>query len=247
MRYKSQWGSRQCRGDLFVFKDVFSAQFLNCRRIVKPNADHRKIHLEISVSLSVSDSLSLLLWILCAGSKVYVCGCKSYVFCSYLCLRLYFYTWIETISVLNVNNGIWKIDTKSAAAPGRRSASSSTATENNPDERENLRRGEAHSTRESGRESETNSNTNESNDNNNSSKPYQWQKQQQQFRAFPKSNMAELNFCALLFVRSFAVTICGHCCHDNRLHTLASGDGARDRDVNEPARPETRDQRVACS
>lgn len=53
MRYKSQWGSRQCRGDLFVFKDVFSAQFLNCRRIVKPNADHRKIHLEISVSLSL--------------------------------------------------------------------------------------------------------------------------------------------------------------------------------------------------
>lgn len=54
MRYKSQWGSRQCRGDLFVFKDVFSAQFLNCRRIVKPNADHRKIRPEISVSLSLS-------------------------------------------------------------------------------------------------------------------------------------------------------------------------------------------------
>lgn len=44
------------------------------------------------------------------------------------------------------------------------------------------------------------------------------------FEALPKSNMAELNVCALLFVRSFA--ICGHCCHDNRLHALAPGRGA---------------------
>lgn len=120
---------------------------------------------------------------------------------------LYFYTWIETISVLNVNKGIWKTDTKSVSSAGQ---TQTAEQENNPDEKER----ESHCReRKKERVSETQTQTRAAMSRNNNN-----------FEALPKSNMAELNVCALLFVRSFA--ICGHCCHDNRLHALAPGRGA---------------------
>lgn len=223
---------RQCRGDLFVFKDVFSAQFLNCQRIVKSNTDHRKIHLEISISLSSTIlfrfHLRFPLWILCGGwikSKVNV----MYFVATYACL--YFYTWIETISVLDVNNGIWKTDTKSVAAPGRRRRQRKKTTP--------MRERESHSMRERKKEraSETQTQTRAtratmSKNNNN-------------FKALPKSNMAELNVCALLFVRSFA--ICGHCCHDNRLHALVRRGVRRGKGQGCKRACQTWDRSVACS
>lgn len=182
---------RQCRGDLFVFKDVFSAQFLNCQRIVKPNTDHRKIHLEISISLSSTIlfrfHLRFPLWILCGG------WIKSIVNLMYFvatCACLYFYTWIETISVLNVNNGIWKTDTKSVAAPGRRRRQRKKTTP--------MRERESHSMRErkKERESERDANANESNKSND-------EQEQQQFQGITKIKYGRIKclcsaLCALL-------------------------------------------------
>lgn len=214
---------RQCRGDLFVFKDVFSAQFLNCQRIVKPNTDHRKIHLEISISLSSTIlfrfRLCFPLWILCSEWIKRLVNLMYFV-ATYACL--YFYTWIETILVLNVNNGIWKTDTKSVAALGRRRRQRKKTTPIRERERQKKRASET----------QTQTRATMSKNNNN-------------FKALPKSNMAELNVCALLFVRSFA--ICGHCCHDNRLHALVRRGGRRAKGQGCKRACQTGDRSVACS
>lgn len=120
---------------------------------------------------------------------------------------LYFYTWIETISVLNVNKGIWKTDTKSVSSAGQ---TQTAEQENNPDEKEKERVAQHEGASETQTQTRATRAAMSRNNNN--------------FEALPKSNMAELNVCALLFVRSFA--ICGHCCHDNRLHALAPWRGA---------------------
>lgn len=172
---------RQCRGDLFVFKDVFSAQFLNCQRIVKPNTDHRKIHLEISISISLSSAILYQI-----KSRVNL----MFFVATYACL--YFCTRIQTISVLNVNNGIWKTDTKSVAVPGRRRRQRKKTTPLRKRGRETL----AQHGRKKERESERDANANESNESSD-------EQEQQQFRGITKIKYGRIKclcsaLCALL-------------------------------------------------
>lgn len=221
---------RQCRGDLFVFKDVFSAQFLNCQRIVKPNTDHRKIHLVIfSISISLSlfyDSLSFSFTLSAVDS---VCWMDQKSSESHI---LYFYAWIETISVLNVNKGIWKTDTKSVAVPGRRRRQWKKTTPMREWERERESR--------TAWGSERDANANESNESSD-------EQEQQQFRGITKIKYGRIKclcsaLCALLrHLRPLLPWQPVACSRPGEGKGTGMWTSLPDR------RPKTRDPSVACS